>query len=169
MSDLPRATPPNSTSAPPSEAGDLSAYRIAEPTRQVDPFRNSVFQHAIAHESGLRAARERGGARAWLAGWLRVAPRPALAGAALSLALLVTGLPLGSLQPTAEPIMRSDPAAAMSGVPEGESADALPAQESVVTDLAGVDAGTPWLVVAGAIGFALSLVAAESVRRRRQA
>jgi hypothetical protein len=54
-------------------------------------------------------------------------------------------------------------------VPEGESADALPAQESVATDLAGVDAGTPWLVVAGAIGFALSLIAAESVRRRRQA
>jgi hypothetical protein len=65
--------------------------------------------------------------------------------------------------------MRSDPAAAMSGVPEGEAADALPPQESVATDLAGVDVGTPWLVVAGAIGFALSLLAAESVRRRRQA
>ena len=169
MSSLNRPTTPNSTSAAPAEAEHLAAYRTAEPVRQVDPFRGPALQQLIAHESNLRAARAHGGPLAWLARWFRSASRPALAGAALSLALLVTGLQLGSLQPTAETVMRSDPAAAMSEMPEGGAADALPAQDGVTEDPLGVVSDTPWLVVAGAIGLALSLLAAESARRRRRA
>lgn len=169
MSSLNRPMPPSSTSVAPVEAEHLAAYRTAEPVRQVDPFRVSALQQLIAHESSLRTARERGGALAWLARWLRSASRPALAGAALSLALLATSLPLGSLQPTAESIMRSDPAAAMSEMPEGGAADALPAQESAAADPLVVVTHTPWLAIAGSIGLALSLLAAERARRRRRA
>jgi hypothetical protein len=57
----------------------------------------------------------------------------------------------------------------MSEMPEGGAADALPAQDGVTEDPLGVVSDTPWLVVAGAIGLALSLLAAESARRRRRA
>ena len=169
MSSLNRPTAPNAGTAAPTEDEYLSAYRPAEPVRQVDPFRESALHRLIAHESHLRAEREHGGLLARIARWFRSASRPALAGAALSLALLLTGLPLGSLQPTAEMVMRSDPAAAMSDTPESGSADALPAQDGVTQEPIEVVRDTPWLVVAGAIGLALSLLAAERARRRWRA
>jgi hypothetical protein len=169
MSSQNRRTTPNPASAAPTEDAYFAAYRTAEPVRQVDPFRASALQQLIRHESRLRAARERVGPRAWLARWFRSASRPALAGAALSLALLITSVPLGAEQQAAEPIMRSDPATVMSETPEGGAADALPAPESVVSEPRMDIAETPWLAVTGAIGLVVSLLAAERARRRRRA
>ena len=47
--------------------------------------------------------------------------------------------------------------------PGGLTADDVAAAESV-----GAVTETPWLLVAGAVGLAASLLAAESVRRRRR-
>ena len=168
MSDERRTTTPHDASVESAEAAALAAYRSEEPVRQRDPFHRAALQQLVAEEASARATRQHGGPIAWLARWLRSAPRPALAGAALSLALLVTGLPLGSLQPNAETVMRSDPAAAMSEMPEGGAGDALPAQDGVTEDPLGVVNDTPWLLIAGGVGLAASLLAAESVRRRRR-
>jgi hypothetical protein len=136
MSDERRPTTPHSASVESTEAAALAAYRSEEPVRQRDPFHGAALQQLIAEEAGARATRQHGGPIAWLACWLRSAPRPALAGAALSLALLVTGVPLASLQPTVESAVRSDPAAVMSELPEAEpletrAADDVAAAESV--------------------------------------
>jgi hypothetical protein len=121
MSDERRPTTPHDASVESAEAAALAAYRSEEPVRQRDPFHGAALQQLIAEEARARATRQHGGPIAWLARWLRSAPRPALGGAALSLALLVTGLPLGSLQPNAETVMRSDPAAAMRVGPQMRS------------------------------------------------
>ncbi|MFM8628858.1 MAG: hypothetical protein ACKOC3_01900, partial [Candidatus Limnocylindrus sp.] len=96
------------------------------------------------------------------------APRPALAGAALSLALLVTGVPLASLQPTVESALRSDPAAVMSELPGAEPLESRAADDVAAAESVGAVTETPWLLIAGAVGLAASLLAAESARRRRR-
>jgi hypothetical protein len=53
-------------------------------------------------------------------------------------------------------------------MPEGGAGDALPAQDGVTEDPLGVVNDTPWLLIAGGVGLAASLLAAESVRRRRR-
>lgn len=169
MSDERRPTTPHEASAESSaEVAAFAAYRSEEPVRQRDPFNGAEFQQLIAEESSARATRQRGGPFAWLAHWLRSAPRPALAGAALSLALLVTGVPFASLQPTVESAVRSDPAAVMSELPGAEPFEARAADDVAAAESFGAVTETPWLLIAGAVGLAASLLAAESVRRRRR-
>ena len=168
MSDERRPTTPHEASAESVEAAALAAYRSEEPVRQRDPFHGAAFQHLIAEESSARASRQRGGPFAWLARWLRSAPRPALAGAALSLALLATGIPLASPQPTVESAVRSVPNAVMSELPGAESLETRAADDVAAAESVGAVTETPWLLIAGAVGLAASLLAAESVRRRRR-
>jgi hypothetical protein len=168
MSDERRPTTPHDASVGSAEAAALAAYRSEEPVRQRDPFHGAALQQLIAEEASARATRQHGGPFAWLARWLRSAPRPALAGAALSLALLATGVPLASLQPTVESAVRSDPAAAISELPGAESLETRAADDVAAAESVGAVTETPWLLIAGAVGLAASLLAAESVRRRRR-
>ena len=169
MSDERRPTTPHDASVKSAEAAALAAYRSEEPVRQRDPFHGAALQQLIAEEASARATRQHGGPIAWLARWLRSAPRPALAGAALSLALLVTGVPLASLQPTVESAVRSDPAAVMSELPGAEPLETRAADDAAAAaESVGAVTETPWLLIAGGVGLAASLLAAESVRRRRR-
>ena len=168
MSDERRPTTPHDALVESTEAAALAAYRSEEPVRQRDPFHGAALQQLVAEEASARATRQHGGPIAWLARWLRSAPRPALAGAALSLALLVTGLPLASLQPSVESAVRSDPAAVMSELPGAESLETRAADDVAAAESVGTVTETPWLMIAGGVGLAASLLAAESVRRRRR-
>ena len=168
MSDERRPTTPHEASVESTEASALAAFRSEEPVRQRDPFHESALQKLIAEEASVRATRQHRGLVGWLERWLRSAPRPALAGAALSLALLVTGVPLASLQPTVESAVRSDPAAVMSELPGAEPLESRAADDVAAAESVGAVTETPWLLIAGAVGLAASLLAAESVRRRRR-
>lgn len=168
MSDERRPTAPHDASVESAEAAALAAYRSEEPVRERDPFHVTALQQLVAEEASARAARQQGGPIAWLARWLRSAPRPALAGAALSLALLATGGPLASPQPRAESALRSDPSAVMSDLPGAESLETRAADDVAAAVSVGAITETPWLLIAGAVGLAVSLLAAESVRRRRR-
>ena len=168
MSDERRPTTPHDASVESAEAAALAAYRSEEPVRQRDPFHGAALQQLIAEEAGARATRQHGGPIEWLARWLRSAPRPALAGAALSLALVATGVPFASLQPTVESAVRSDPAAVMREIPGAESLESRAADDVAAAESDGAVTETPWLLIAGGVGLAASLLAAESVRRRRR-
>ena len=168
MSDERRPTAPHDASVESAEAAALAAYRSEEPVRERDPFHGAALQQLVAEEASARAARQQGGPIAWLARWLRSAPRPALAGAALSLALLATGVPLASPQPRAESAVRSDPSAVMSDLPGAESLETRAADDVAAAVSVGAITESPWLLIAGAVGLAVSLLAAESVRRRRR-
>jgi len=169
MSDERRPTTPHDASVESAEAAALAAYRSEEPVRQRDPFHGAALQQLVAEEASARATRQHGGPFAWLARWLRSAPRPALAGAALSLALLATGVPLASLQPTVESAVRSDPATVMSELPGAEPLETRAADDAAAAaESVGAVTETPWLLIAGAVGLAASLLAAESARRRRR-
>ncbi len=168
MSDERRPTTSHDASVESAEAAALAAYRSEEPVRQRDPFHGAALQQLVAEEASARATRQHGGPIAWLARWLRSAPRPALAGAALSLALLATGVPFASLQPTVESAVRSDPAAVMREIPGAESLESRAADDVAAAESDGAVTETPWLLIAGGVGLAASLLAAESVRRRRR-
>ena len=170
MSDERRPTTPHDASVESAEAAALAAYRSEEPVRQRDPFHEAALQQLVAEEASARATRQHGGPIAWLARWLRSAPRPALAGAALSLALLATGVPLASLQPTVESAVRSDPAAVMSELPGAEPLDTRSANDGAAAESVGAVTETEslLLLITGAVGLAVSLLAAESARRRRR-
>ena len=73
------------------EHDPLSAYRASEPRRASDPFANPALRSEIAHIAEARAQRAASGWRSALFGWVSAAPRGALAGAALSAALLLGG------------------------------------------------------------------------------
>ena len=170
MSDERRPTTPHNASVESTEAAALAAYRSEEPVRQRDPFHGAALQQLIAEEAGARATRQHGGPIAWLTRWLRSAPRPALAGAALSLALLATGVPLASLQPTVESAVGSDPAAVMSELPGAEPLDTRSANDGAAAESVGAVTETEslLLLITGAVALAVSLLAAESARRRRR-
>ena len=168
MSDERRPTTSHDASVESAEAAALAAYRSEEPVRQRDPFHGAALQQLVAEEASARATRQHGGPIAWLARWLRSAPRPALAGAALSLTLLVIGVPFASLQPTVESAVRSDPAAVMREIPGAESLESRAADDVAAAESDGAVTETPWLLIAGGVGLAASLLAAESVRRRRR-
>jgi len=170
MSDERRPTTPHDASVESAEAAALAAYRSEEPLRQRDPFHGAALQQLIAEEAGARATRQHGGPIAWLTRWLRSAPRPALAGAALSLALLATGVPLASLQPTVESAVGSDPAAVMSELPGAEPLDTRSANDGAAAESVGAVTETEslLLLITGAVALAVSLLAAESARRRRR-
>lgn len=170
MSDERRPTTLHDGSVESAEAAAMAAYRSEEPVRQRNPFHGAALQQLIAEEAGARATRQHGGPIGWLARWLRSAPRPALAGAALSLALLVTGVPFASLQSTVESAVRSDPAAVMSEIPGAESLETRAADDVAAAESVGAvtEMETLLLLITGAVGLAVSLLAAESVRRRRR-
>lgn len=146
----------------------VAAYRSMESKREKDPFSDPMLQELISSEANLRVRRKSFGPTGWFTRWIQSAPRPALAGAAVSLALLITSAPLGSLQPTAAPMMRSEPALQAVELESGTH-DSLPTPGNVAGDLPSTAADTPWLAITGAVGLALSLIAAETVRRRRRA
>ena len=70
----------------------LSAYRVSEPRRARDPFASPALRSEIARIAEARAQRAASGWRSTLFGWVSAAPRGALAGAALSAALLLGGV-----------------------------------------------------------------------------
>ncbi len=74
------------------EHDQLSAYRASEPRRARDPFANPTVRVEIARIADARAQRAVSGWRSALFGWVSAAPRGALAGAALSAALLLGGV-----------------------------------------------------------------------------
>jgi hypothetical protein len=74
------------------EHDPLSAYRASEPRRARDPFTNPTVRSEIARIAEARAQRAASGWRSVLFGWVSAAPRGALAGAALSAALLLGGV-----------------------------------------------------------------------------
>jgi len=170
MSDERRPTTPHNASVESTEAAALAAYRSEEPVRQRDPFHGAALQQLVAEEASARVTRQHGGPIAWLTRWLRSAPRPALAGAALSLALLATGVPLASLQPTVESAVGSDPAAVMSELPGAEPLDTRSANDGAAAESVGAVTETEslLLLITGAVALAVSLLAAESARRRRR-
>ena len=79
----------------PPAAEHADAYRASEPTRQRDPFAAPTLQVALASETERRAKHQRSGRAGRLVDLLINAPRAGLAGAALSLAVLLTTLPAG--------------------------------------------------------------------------
>jgi len=69
----------------------LSAYRAREPRRSQDPFANPALRIEIARIAEARARLAASSWRSTLFSWVSAAPRGALAGAALSAALLLGG------------------------------------------------------------------------------
>jgi len=158
--------------APPPEGGGsahLSAYRSEEASRRVDPFRSAALQSALAHEAERRAAAQRGGLFGRALGWIANAPRPALAGAALSFALLVLALPLGGPPLDSAELQRSEMLMVGADGPEAGSAESVPAGDLLKAEPLAEWIELPWLTVAGGVGLAVSLLAAERARRRRRA
>ena len=72
---------------------DLRVYGASEPRRTRDPFADRRLRAEISRIAAARADRAASGWRSAIASWLGAAPRGAIAGAALSVALLLgTGL-----------------------------------------------------------------------------
>ena len=147
----------------------LSAYRASEPHRARDPFANPALRSEIARIAEARAQRAASGWRSVLFGWVSAAPRGALAGAALSAALLLGGV-AGQFAGGAESAARMeagvDPLAS-SLVPEASidvKADEVTGQilESGALDGAAIATGAALLLLTGSLA-----VVFVSVRRRR--
>lgn len=85
----------------------LSAYRVTEPRRFRDPFADPALRGEIARIAEARARRVASGWRFVLFGWVSAAPRAALAGAALSAALLLGGV-AGQFHSAGESVAQMD-------------------------------------------------------------
>jgi hypothetical protein len=151
------------------EHDPLSAYRASEPRRTRNPFANPTVRSEIARIAEARAQRAASGWRSVLFGWVGAAPRGALAGAALSAALLLGGV-AGQFAGGAESAARMeagvDPLAS-SLVPEASidvKADEVTGQilESGALDGAAIATGAALLLLTGSLA-----VVFVSVRRRR--
>jgi len=151
------------------EHDPLSAYRASEPRRTRNPFANPTVRSEIARIAEARAQRAESGWRSVLFGWVSAAPRGALAGAALSVALLLGGV-AGQFAGGAESAARMeagvDPLAS-SLVPEASidaKADEVTGQilESGALDGAAIASGAALLLLTGSLA-----VVFVSVRRRR--
>ena len=151
------------------EHDPLSAYRASEPRRTRNPFANPTVRSEIARIAEARAQRAASGWRSVLFGWVSAAPRGALAGAALSAALLLGGV-AGQFAGGAESAARMeagvDPLAS-SLVPEASidvKADGVTGQilESGALDGAAIASGAALLLLTGSLA-----VVFVSVRRRR--
>jgi hypothetical protein len=151
------------------EHDPLSAYRASEPRRTRNPFANPTVRSEIARIAEARAQRAASGWRSVLFGWVGAAPRGALAGAALSVALLLGGV-AGQFAGGAESAARMeagvDPLAS-SLVPEASidaKADEVTGQilESGALDGAAIASGAALLLLTGSLA-----VVFVSVRRRR--
>jgi len=151
------------------EHDPLSAYRASEPRRVRDPFANPALRSEIARIAEARAQRAASGWRSVLFGWVSAAPRGALAGAALSAALLLGGVAgqfAGGAESAARMEAGTDPLAS-SLVPEASidaKADEVTGQilESGALDGAAIASGAALLLLTGSLA-----VVFVSVRRRR--
>jgi hypothetical protein len=151
------------------EHDPLGAYRASEPRRARDPFANPTVRSEIARIAEARAQRAASGRRSTLFGWVSAAPRGALAGAALSAALLLGGVAgqfAGGAESAARMEARADPLAS-SLVPEASidvKADGVTGQilESGALDAAAIASGAALLLLTGSLA-----VVFVSVRRRR--
>jgi hypothetical protein len=157
----------NAAGAP--EHDPLSAYRASEPRRARDPFTNPAVRSEIARIAEARAQRAASGWRSALFGWVSAAPRGALAGAALSAALLLGGV-AGQFAGGAESAARMEsgsdlvgaslaPEASMEVKADGASGQIL---ESGALDATTIVTGAAVLLLTGSLA-----VAFVSVRRRR--
>ena len=168
----------NDRRPPATEHAD--AYRASEPTRQRDPFAAPTLQVALASETERRARHQRSGRAGRLVDLLINAPRAGLAGAALSLAVLLTTLPAGGALRMGDggesalqaPLSVASTPAAGATTPEG-STEAPSADAKVADSLEAVEpleaGGLPWLTIVGGAGLLFSLLLIERTRRRRHA
>jgi hypothetical protein len=151
------------------EHDPLSAYRASEPRRTRDPFVNPALRSEIARIAEARAQRAANGWRSALFGWLSAAPRGALAGAALSAALLLGGV-AGQLAGSADGTARMEagavplasslaPEASMAVKADGVSNELV---ASGTLDGAAIASGAALLLLTGSLA-----VVFVSVRRRR--
>jgi len=158
-----------SNAAGPPEHDPLSAYRASEPRRARDPFTNPAVRSEIARIAEARAQRAASGWRSALFAWVNAAPRGALAGAALSAALLLGGVAgqfAGGVESAARMESGSDlvgaslvPEASMEVKADGASGQIL---ESGTLDATTIVTGAAVLLLTGSLA-----VAFVSVRRRR--
>ncbi len=147
----------------------LSAYRAGEPRRARDPFANPALRSEIARIAEARAQRAASGWRSALIGWVSAAPRGALAGAALSVTLLLGGVAgqlaggtesAARLEAGANPLASSlAPEASMAVKADGVSNELF---TSETLDGATIVSGAALLLLTGSLA-----VAFVSVRRRR--
>lgn len=158
-----------SNSAGSPERDPLGAYRASEPRRARDPFASPALRSEIARIAETRAQRAASGWRFTLFGWVGAAPRGALAGAALSAALLLGGvtgqLAVGTesaarVEAGADLLTSSLPPEASMGV-KADSTNGVPL-ESGTFDGATVVTGIALLLLTGSLA-----VVFVSVRRRR--
>jgi len=151
------------------EHDPLSAYRAGEPRRARDPFASPALRSEIARIAEARVQRATSGWRSSLFGWVSAAPRGALAGAALSAALLLGGV-AGQFAGGAESAARMEsgsdlvgaslaPDASMEVKADGATGQIL---ESGTLDAATIATGVAVLLLTGSLA-----VVFVSVRRRR--
>ena len=151
------------------EHDPLSAYRASEPRRARDPFASLALRSEIARIAEARAQRAASGWRSVLFGWVSAAPRGALAGAALSVALLLGGVAgqlaggtesAARMEAGADPLASSlAPEASMDVKADGATGVLL---ESGTLDGATIASGAALLLLTGSL-----VVVFVSVRRRR--
>ena len=169
----------NDRRPPTTEHAD--AYRASEPARQRDPFAAPTLQVALASETERRAKHQRSGRAGRLVDLLINSPRAGLAGAALSLAVLLVALPSGGVLRVGDgggsdlqaPMSVASTPVMEAASPEG-STDAPSADEKIVESMEATDpfsgaADLPWLAIIGGAGLLCSLVLIERTRRRRHA
>ena len=151
------------------EHDPLSAYRASEPRRARDPFADPIVRNEIARIAEARAQRAASGWRSVVFGWVSAAPRGALAGAALSAALLLGGV-AGQFAGGAESAARMEagadaltsslaPDASMEVKADG-TASVLVASGTL--DVAAIASGAALLLLTGSLA-----VVFVTVRRRR--
>jgi len=151
------------------EHDPLGAYRASEPRRARDPFASPTVRSEIARIAEARAQRAASGWRSVLFGWASAAPRGALAGAALSAALLLGGVAgqfaggaesAARMEAGAEPLASSlAPEASMEVKADGATGQIL---ESGALDGAAIASGAALLLLTGSLAVVI-----VSVRRRR--
>ena len=151
------------------EHDPLSAYRASEPRRARDPFASPALRSEIAQIAEARAQRAASGWRSALFGWMSAAPRGALAGAALSAALLLGGVAGQIAGGTASAVRMESggelvgaslaPEASMDVKADGTTGVLL---ESGTLDAAVIASGAALLLLTGSLA-----VVFVSVRRRR--
>ena len=151
------------------EHDPLNAYRASEPRRARDPFASPALRSEIERIAEARAQRAASGWRSALFGWVSAAPRGALAGAALSAALLLGGVAgqlaggtesAARMEAGADPLASSlAPEASMDVKADGATGVLL---ESGTLDGATIASGAALLLLTGSL-----VVVFVSVRRRR--
>lgn len=151
------------------ERDPLSAYRASEPRRARDPFANPALRSEIAQIAESRARRASSGWRYTLFGWTAAAPRGALAGVALSAALLLGGVAgelaggtvsAARVEAGADLLTSSLPPEASMGV-KADGTNGVPLKSDTF-DGATIASGAAFLLLAGSLAVVL-----VSVRRRR--